>query len=161
VNTVNPNIFTALTAISPPSSRRWLLGAVACVLFPGRDVRANRNLWGGVALAGLIAAGIGLWRPPAGCRPSRRGARGRDGPAAGRAGGGAAGRRGGPEREVYAGPVQHTRLALLIKLIAIVGGVVLVLCTWDDMPADQAADYHACLLIIIAGIGITGAPTTS
>jgi NADH-quinone oxidoreductase subunit N len=57
---------------------------------------------------------------------------------------------------VYASPILPTRLALLLKLIAIVGGAVLVLFSFNEMPADQAAEYHACVLLTVAGVCLVG-----
>src|SRR2546430_10781959 len=48
------------------------------------------------------------------------------------------------------------RLALLIKAIALAGGAVLVLLSWNEVPDRHAAEYHACLLIIVAGLCLTG-----
>src|SRR5205807_3232900 len=39
----------------------------------------------------------------------------------------------------------------------LVGGVVLVLFSWDEVPDRYAAEYHACLLLIVAGVCLTGA----
>src|SRR6202007_586495 len=44
----------------------------------------------------------------------------------------------------------------LTKGIALAGGVVLVLFAWNEVPDRQAAHFHACLLVIIAGLGLTG-----
>ncbi|MBX7105996.1 MAG: NADH-quinone oxidoreductase subunit N [Gemmataceae bacterium] len=43
------------------------------------------------------------------------------------------------------------------RIVAIVGGVVLLLASWDELPHTQAADYFACLLILTAGVGLVGA----
>src|SRR2546430_12277894 len=48
------------------------------------------------------------------------------------------------------------RMALLIKAIALAGGAVLVLLSWNEVPDRVAAEYHACLLIIVAGMCLTG-----
>jgi NADH-quinone oxidoreductase subunit N len=112
-----------------------VLGAVACVIYLWGTFRANRNLFGGLALAGLALAGAALaWSANEGYETEavRRAA-------------------------VYAGPVLNDALALLIKVIALGGGAVLVLISWNEVPDRQAADYHACLLIILAGVCLTGA----
>ena len=51
----------------------------------------------------------------------------------------------------------NTRLALFFKALALAGRVVLVLVSWNEVPDDQAAEYHACLLLITAGVCLTGA----
>jgi NADH-quinone oxidoreductase subunit N len=112
-----------------------VLGAFACVIYLGGTFRANRNLFGGLALAGLALAGVAL-ALTAGAGYERRELQ---------------------RAAVYAGPVVNDSLAVLIKLIALVGGAILVLFSWNELPDRQAADYHACLLIVIAGMCLTGA----
>jgi NADH-quinone oxidoreductase subunit N len=113
-----------------------VLGLAACVLFLGGTFRANRHLWGAVALVSLIAAGIALL----GTRPDLV-----------------------PEDQIkayqtclYASPLLLDPLALLIKGMAIAAGIILVLFSWDEVPDKQAADYHGCLLVIVAGLCLTG-----
>jgi NADH-quinone oxidoreductase subunit N len=106
-----------------------VLGMAACALFLGGLFRADRRLWGLVSLLALLGAGIALAATVAGDS------------------GGAA---------VYAAPVLLDPLAVFIKLLAICGGAVLVLFSWDQVPDRQAADYHACLLLILAGLCLTG-----
>ncbi len=112
-----------------------VLGAVACVIYLWGTFRANRHLFGGLALAGLALAGAALaWS--AGERYETD--------AVARAG-------------VYAGPVVNDALASLVKLITLAGGAILVLLSWNEVPDRQSADYHACLLIILAGMCLTAA----
>jgi NADH-quinone oxidoreductase subunit N len=61
------------------------------------------------------------------------------------------------QAEIYNAPVLYSHLALLIKWIALGGGLVLVLFSWNEVPDRQAAEYHACLLLIVAGICLTAA----
>ncbi len=42
-------------------------------------------------------------------------------------------------------------------MLALAGGAVLVLFTWQEVEDEHAAEYHACLLIITAGLALTGA----
>src|SRR5581483_8715416 len=107
-----------------------ILLAVACVLFVGATFRNERNLWATVALLGLGAAGVALaWSPTQ-----------------------------APTREaLYAGALVLDPLALLIKCIALTGGAVFVLLSWNEVPQRRAGEYYACLLIIIAGLSLTGA----
>jgi NADH-quinone oxidoreductase subunit N len=109
------------------------LGLTACVLFVGATLRANRHLWGAVAVAGLATAAalfaLTDWRFSPGLERTA----------------------------VFAGPLLADDLALMIKLLAIATGVVLVLLSWNEVPDRHAAEYHACLLVIIAGLSLTAA----
>jgi NADH-quinone oxidoreductase subunit N len=58
---------------------------------------------------------------------------------------------------LFTGPVWLDHFALFVRVAAIVGGAVLVLLSWDEVSDRHAADFHACLLIIVAGIGLTAA----
>jgi NADH-quinone oxidoreductase subunit N len=132
---VNPNLFTALTGYLPFLIPEIILGAAACVLFLGGTWRAQRHLWGLVALAALLAAGVALSINPV---PHFESA-------------------GAADASRYASPVMLDRLALLLRAMSLAGGFVLVLLCWDSMPENRAADYHACLLLMVAGMGLTAA----
>jgi NADH-quinone oxidoreductase subunit N len=109
-----------------------ILGLAACVLFVGATFRASRRLWGSVALVALALAGLTLCLTlPA--TMARKPA------------------------EVFASALLFDPLALLIKVIALAAGVVLVLLSWDEVPDKQAGEYHGCLLLIVAGLCLTGA----
>jgi NADH-quinone oxidoreductase subunit N len=132
---VNLNLVSTLTGFLPYLAPEMILGAAACVLFIGGTMRANRHLWGAVALTALVAAGLVLlWNP----LPHYESFRAAD-------------------FARFAGPVVLDRLALLLRAVAIVGGIILVLFCWDATPENRAADYHACLLLMVAGMGLTGA----
>jgi NADH-quinone oxidoreductase subunit N len=131
---VNPELVTALTGYFAYLGPEMILGVAACVLFLGGTWRANRHLWGGVALVALVAAGLTLWLAPL---PHFD--------------------KDGTDAVRYASPLMLDRLALLIRAVSILGGIILVLFSWDAMPDSQSADYHACLLLIVAGMGLTGA----
>ena len=49
----------------------------------------------------------------------------------------------------------------LIRLIALGGGLVLVLFSWNEVPDRQAPDFFACLLLIVAGICLLRPPPTT
>jgi NADH-quinone oxidoreductase subunit N len=132
---VNPNLVSALTGYVPYLVPEILLGAVACVLFLGGTWRSSRHLWGGVALAALLAAGWALMFNPL---PHYTSA-------------------GVADASRYASPVMLDRLALLLRAVSIGGGVLLVLLCWDAIPENRAADYHACLLLMVAGMGLSAA----
>src|SRR5690348_3432339 len=110
-----------------------ILGAVACLLFLGGTWRANRHLWGGLALVTLSVAGLVLVLNPLPHYESASTA----------------------DAARYAGPVVLDRLALLIRAVAILGGIIFVLLCWDSTPENRAADYHACLLLMVAGMGLS------
>jgi NADH-quinone oxidoreductase subunit N len=112
-----------------------VLGVTACVIYLAGTFRASRNLFGGLALVGLGLAAVALG--------ATAGA-GYDSEEIRRAG-------------IYAGPVVNDALAVLIKGIALGGGAVLVLLSWNELPDRQAADWHACLLIVLGGVCLTGA----
>ena len=105
-----------------------ILAATACVLFLGGTVKACRHLWASVALAGLVVALLALVLTPTPLQ----------------------------SREVIFGnPVIFDALGNLVRTIAIAGGIVLILFAWNELSDRQAADHHACLLVIIAGVGMT------
>jgi NADH-quinone oxidoreductase subunit N len=106
-----------------------VLGVAACILFLGSTFRGNRHVWGALALIALAGAGI-VWR--AGPAPDQSNA------------------------ALYASPIFIDHMAMLIRAIALVGGAVLVLFSWNEVPDRQAADYHGCLLVAVAGLCLTG-----
>jgi NADH-quinone oxidoreductase subunit N len=105
----------------------------ACALFLGGTVRANRHLWAGVALIGLVVAGILLLVSDSTYSPDLR------------------------DVAVYSGPLAGDALARMLKWLALATGAVLVLLSWNEVPDSSAAEYHACLLVIIAGLALTAA----
>jgi NADH-quinone oxidoreductase subunit N len=129
--TTDEQVLTALWSNFAWIVPEMMLGLAACVLFVGGTFRAGRNLWGCFSLISLVAAGLGMgltW-PASFERTSA---------------------------EVFASPLLLDQLGLLIKVMAIGGGIILVLLSWDEVPDRQAADYHACLLVIVAGLCLTG-----
>src|SRR5262249_50737205 len=107
-----------------------ILGAGACILFLGATFRLGRNLWAAVAFATLALAGLALAYSSSVTLTFP---------------------------EVFAGPLLLDRLALLIKAVALASGAVFVLFSWNEIPHRQAAEYYACLLLIVAGLCLTGA----
>lgn len=106
-----------------------VLGAAACFLFLAGTLRPQRDAWGVVALLALAGAALALAASPQ-----------HDPGIAG----------------LYAGSLVLDRLALLTKAIALAGGAVLVLLSWKEAPPAQAAEFHACILLITAGLCLTG-----
>jgi NADH-quinone oxidoreductase subunit N len=101
----------------------------ACVLFIGGLFRSDRNLWGGVALGGIAAAFLLHLMSPAAPKVA----------------------------DNFGVPLLFDSLALLTRVLALATGVVFLLLAWHEMPEGQAADHHACLLVIIAGVSLVGA----
>jgi NADH-quinone oxidoreductase subunit N len=102
----------------------------ACILFLGGTFRPSRHLWGAGALTALALAALALVLSPATGVNS--------------------------QADLFAGPLLLDPLALLVKVIALVGGAVLVLFSWNEVTERWAAEYHGCLLIIVAGLCLTG-----
>src|SRR5438552_10091030 len=132
-----PNV-NAETVSALINSVAWIipecvLGFFACVLFLGGTWRTNRHLWGVVGLGALFAAGVALLLTPLPRFDTREAA----------------------WAALYAGPIWLDRMAVLFKMVAILGGAVLVLFSWDEVSDEHAAEYHGCLLTIIAGTCLT------
>ncbi len=49
------------------------------------------------------------------------------------------------------------KFSYFIRAVALCGGFVFVLFSWDEAGDEHAAEYHACILLITAGAGLTGA----
>jgi NADH-quinone oxidoreductase subunit N len=107
-----------------------VLVVFACVLFLGGLFKADRQLWGGVALGGFVIALVLLIFAPTQQNLSGN--------------------------AVFAVPLLFDSLASLTRVLALATGLVFVLLCWNDMPEPQVADHHACLLIIIAGASLVG-----
>jgi NADH-quinone oxidoreductase subunit N len=143
-------ITSALVHVFPLIVPEGLLVLAACVLFLGGTFRAGRNLWGGVAVASLVVAAVALWFNPLSPRTP-------DEAAALKLSADKTVNDALPQAVLFAGPLLVDRLALLIKAIAVAGGLVLVLTGWKEVPDRNAAEFHACVLLITAGIMLTGA----
>ncbi len=126
-------VVTALTNSFATIIPEMILGVAACVLFVGATFRANRHLWAAVALVALAAAGVALGLTASGPSSEEQ-----------------------FRAEVYASPLLSDPLAVLVKAVALVAGFILVLFSWDEVPDRQAGEYHGCLLVIIAGLCLTG-----
>jgi len=138
---VNSETVSALINIFPLLVPECILGFFACVLFLGGTWRANRHLWGAVALGALVAAGVALlWLARVRLTPVPRFDSREEAWAA-----------------LYVGPVLLDRLAVLLKAVTLFGGGILVLFSWDEVSDEHAAEYHGCLLTIVAGACITAA----
>ncbi|OAI40862.1 hypothetical protein AYO40_04175 [Planctomycetaceae bacterium SCGC AG-212-D15] len=115
-----------LTLIIPEA----ILGVTACILFLGSAFQPSRHLWAFVAVFGLVAAAAALVPAGFGSEHTRA--------------------------EIFAAPLYVDRLAILVKWMAILGGAILLLASWNEVPDRQAGEYHGCLLLVVAGLCLTG-----
>jgi NADH-quinone oxidoreductase subunit N len=53
--------------------------------------------------------------------------------------------------------ITYDRFAVIVKAVALLGGAIVVLIGWDEVGDKEAADYYGCLLILLAGVCLTGA----
>lgn len=107
-----------------------VLALAACVLFLVGLVRASRHLAASGALLALVLAGLVL--------PTDSGPRADD-------------------LALYVAPVLADGLACFLRLFVLGAGALFILASWDEVADAQAADYYACLLLVLAGLGLTGA----
>ena len=110
---MNDATVQALIAWVPLVLPEALLLAGACVLFLGGIFRPDRHLWGTVALAVLVLAGLVVWMLPRG--PTDR-------------------------ATLFASPILADQLVLFVRILALVGGAILVLVSWNEVPDRQAAE---------------------
>lgn len=125
----------ALLGIFPYLTPEAVLLTAACVIFLGGAWRADRHLWGLATLAAFVLA---LVVCPY-CSEMRQGAAYPGG------------------AFVFITPATFDSLSDLVRLIALGGGIILLLLNWNELPDRQAADHHACLLLIVAGVSISAA----
>jgi NADH-quinone oxidoreductase subunit N len=119
-----------LAGLFEPLWPEIILIFTACVVFLGGTVKANRNLWGFVALMGIAGAGLALLCP---CQQAA-----------------------GKSLAVYQTPLVFDSLAQFTRWIGLASGGLLILMSWNELSDRHAADHHACLLVLVAGIGLVG-----
>jgi NADH-quinone oxidoreductase subunit N len=124
---VSDDILKALVSAFPLLVPEAILVLAACVLFVGTTFKASGDVWAWASLLSLALAGVALFYSPHSSLDS-----------------------------AYAAPLYVDRLALFIKWTALAGGAVLVLFSWNEVPDRWAAEYHACVLVIVAGLCLTG-----
>jgi NADH-quinone oxidoreductase subunit N len=124
---VDPTVFT-LQSVFRMAAPEALLVVAACVVFVGGAFRPNKTVWGLVSLAGFIVPALAVVWYPADLNSLRS----------------------------KISPLWPDELAFYTRIVAIVGGVVLLLMTWDELPDEQAPDYFACLLVLSAGTALVG-----
>jgi NADH-quinone oxidoreductase subunit N len=125
---VNPNVPVILSTFYYVVPEAILVLA-ACVLFFLATFRSSRQISGIIALGALGCAALAacLGLPDA---PSGA--------------------------SLSQGILTGDYLAWFMRALALAGGAVLVLVCWSEVPDDLAAEYQACLLILTAGISLTG-----
>lgn len=149
---MSPTIFQALTSFFPQLLPEVILALAACVLFLGATFRVGRSVWGMTAVASLVAAGVVLWyvvstTPTLDALRAERATLAADEQAA---------LTEQIEATIYAAPVVFSQMAVFFKVVALLSGLALVLLGWDEAGDEHAGEYHGCLLLMAAGIGIVG-----
>jgi len=134
---VNPAVQTLLDSLSHVYPETILVGA-ACLFFllgpflvteAGVAPAGLRHRWGALTLAALLAA-IGMWLNSEAI----------------------------PITEAQPlGPFRLDSLTWYIRGLALLSGVLLLLIQWNQADDSRAAEVNACLLLIIAGTGLTAA----
>jgi NADH-quinone oxidoreductase subunit N len=105
-----------------------ILGGAACLLFLVAAWRNSRHLCGAFSLCAIALALLATWLGP----------------------------HRGPSEGLSHSVLFLDNLALFVKVLALAGGAVLVLANWNEVQDRVAAEYHGCLLVILAGICLTG-----
>ncbi len=132
---MSESLLQALTGYVGGCLPEAVLALAACVMFLGGTWLHCRMRWGIWALVSLAVAAVLLALNPLPLPAGESEAR----------------------AALFAGPVWFDRFALLVRVLALAGGAVLVLVSWDEVSDRHAADYHACILLIVAGTGLTAA----
>jgi NADH-quinone oxidoreductase subunit N len=144
-----------LADLFPQLIPEMILAALACVLFLGGTFKVSRALWASVTLAGLALAGASLLWPPHIPGPDRAASDKVLSEVEKSAQKNLENER--KQMEIFASPLVFDPLTNLIRWIALGGGVVLTLMGWSEVPKRQASDFFACLILIVAGTGLTAA----
>jgi NADH-quinone oxidoreductase subunit N len=137
---VDSQIASALAGVFFLIVPEMIMVGMACLLFLCGTVPGRRDAWGAVALFTLLAAGCALLLGPTGSAVIPGGLPDE----AARAG-------------IFSAAIRIDGLAFLVKAIAIGGGLVLTLFGWNQVSERYAAEFHACLLVLVAGLCLTGA----
>jgi len=133
--------FNALTSYVPHLIPEAILVVAACIFFLAGTWNAKRDLYGVLALVALAGAGLALAFSHAPTYIADK----KDASLA------------AAQAALYSGPLVFDQLALYVRVLALVGTAILVLLSWQEVDDDHAAEYHGCLLIITAGVCLTGA----
>lgn len=110
-----------------------VLAAFACLIFLGGAFKACRRTWGTAAIVGLgVAFAVHCVSPLSPVSPLLG------------------------DSVAAKVPVVFDSFAFFVRGLALASGVVLVLLSWDAVPEANASDYHACLLLLVGGLGLIG-----
>ncbi len=179
---MDANLLNALTGYLPQVLPEVVLVVMACVLFLGGTYNASRTVWGSVAIGSLVVAGLTLWAvaeyvPTFETRqqqilPNGNPAKSLHAQVVELEEKLTPNTLAGDEKvkaqneldaaralltEQFVSPLLFSRVAIFVKVLALLGGLLLLLSSWDDVPSTYAADSFACLLLIIAGTSLTAA----
>lgn len=117
-----------------------VLVVVSCVIFLGGTLLHNRHLWAAVTLAGLALAFLFMPAPFLAHIQLRMPIPFPD-----------------MSANVYVSPLLGDSLAQFIRCLALAGGAIFVLFSWNEVGDRQAGDFYGCMLILLAGLSLTGA----
>jgi NADH-quinone oxidoreductase subunit N len=133
--------FNALTGGLWRLAPEAILLTFAGIFFLAGTWYARRDFYGIAALVALGLAGLVLWwlPAPAYANPDKRASI------------------DAAQTALYSAPVVLDNLSFFVRVLALGGGAIVVLLTWQEVDHKHAAEYHACLLIVAAGIALTGA----
>ncbi len=125
-DTVVPSLLRGFPLVLP----EIVLAVASCVVFLGGTIRAGRHLWAGVTLLAIVLAG--LFIPLANDAATAEG------------------------MNLFASPLNLDALGQYTRLFALGVGGLLVLLSWDRLEDRHAADYYGCLLVVLAGLSLSG-----
>lgn len=120
------NLLTTAKNMFEMAAPEAFLLAVACAMYLGGTFRKSKTLWGMVALVGLTVAGLISWYGSV------------------------------PTVIDRISPLLPDRLAYFVKAFAWLGGAAFILLSWNEVQDDNAAEFHATLLLLIAGVSLAG-----
>lgn len=140
-----------------------ILAAGACILFIGATYRNERDLWGFGALATLAAAGLVLFIASQrldtvdSLQNTIRDVNSQTQSVPPKIKLDEAERRierahHNLNQALYVSPLLWSRLVIVFQVIALVGGAVLVLASWNEVKDEAAGEFYACLLVMIGGL---------
>lgn len=124
---MDPKVLAAARNVFWLAAPEIVLLAAACAIYVGGTFRRGKHLWGAAALASLVVAAIVSW---SGAVP------------------------GASER---LSPLLPDKLAYFVKALAWIGGAAILLLSWNEVKDESAAEFHASLLLLIAGVSLVGA----
>ncbi|MGF1580457.1 MAG: NADH-quinone oxidoreductase subunit N [Gemmataceae bacterium] len=107
-----------------------VLAVTSCIVFLGGTVRASRHVWAGVSFFGIVLAF--LFVPYANDIGTAEG------------------------MNLFVSPISLDALGQYTRLVALSLGALLVLLSWDQLQDQHAGDYFGCLLVVVAGLSLTG-----